>query len=290
MQTLFISTGCDFVSYFKSLGKATILNIFFQHAEFICGANTPGCLHHTLPHNRESGFLSFIRFIGTCYFKKHLPAFITLYGLETPKHLYNSIDPSLPPNKKHELWLKKIRNAVSNRITNEEERVPSFTSLWRHWLRSCWVSQMWQNSPLLDLYSSIPLPEHSGWMRHSDGSYVIDWEAPEIQEKIKHTIDFLTKGCSCKTGCKSNRCGCRKKSSYCGPGCECQGSHDKPLHMTNPAHQSPVCLYLFCLIVCQLIFLAKRHSLLPDTCGYNRVSYYFCYTLIEAREMVPSYY
>ena len=94
MQTLFISTGCDFVSYFKSLGKATILNIFFQHAEFICGANTPGCLHHTLPHNRESDFLSFIRFIGTCYFKKHLPAFITLYGLETPKHLYNSIPPT----------------------------------------------------------------------------------------------------------------------------------------------------------------------------------------------------
>ena len=121
MQTLFISTSCDFVSYFKSLGKATILNIFFQHAEFICGANTPGCLHHTLPHNRESGFLSFIRFIGTCYFKKHLLAFTTLYGLETPKHLYNSIDPSLPPNEKQELWLKKIRNAVSNIITNEEE-------------------------------------------------------------------------------------------------------------------------------------------------------------------------
>ena len=49
-----------------------------------------------------------------------------------------------------------------------------------------------QNSPLPDLYSSIPLAEHSGWIRHSDGNYTIDWEAPEIQEKIKHTIDFLT--------------------------------------------------------------------------------------------------
>ena len=39
----------------------------------------------------------------------------------------------------------------------------------------------------------IPPPEHSGWIRHSDGSYAIGWEAPEVQEKIKHTIDFLTK-------------------------------------------------------------------------------------------------
>ena len=24
------------------------------------------------------------------------------------------------------------------------------------WLWTCWVSQMWQNSPLYDLYSSLP--------------------------------------------------------------------------------------------------------------------------------------
>ena len=29
MQTLFISTGCDYILYFKTLGKATILNTFF---------------------------------------------------------------------------------------------------------------------------------------------------------------------------------------------------------------------------------------------------------------------
>ena len=28
MQAVLISTGCDYVSYFKSLGKSTILNIF----------------------------------------------------------------------------------------------------------------------------------------------------------------------------------------------------------------------------------------------------------------------
>jgi len=167
--------------------------------------------------------------VGTCYFKKHLAAFVSVYGHETPTHLYNSIDHSLQTQQKHEIWLQKIRKVVGERITNEEERVPSFTSLWRHWLRSCWVSQMWQNSPCHDLYSSIPLPEHSGWIHHSDGTYAIDWEAPEIQEKIKDTIDFLTKGCSCKKGCKSKNCGCQKKSSYCGPGCECQGCVNLPV-------------------------------------------------------------
>ena len=97
----------------------------------------PGHLHHTLLHNRDNGFLSFVRFVGTCYFKRHLAAFISLYGHETPTHLYNSLDPSLQPRERHRTWPQKIREAVSDRITNEEERVPSFTSLWRHWLRAC---------------------------------------------------------------------------------------------------------------------------------------------------------
>ena len=59
--------------------------------------------------------------------------------------------------------------------------------------------------------------------------FLSDWEAPEIQDNIKHTIDFLTKGCGCKKGCKSNSCGCRKKSRHCGPGCECQGCVNLPV-------------------------------------------------------------
>ena len=223
LQTLFICTGCDYISYFKSIGKATVLNNFFQHASFICGYNMPGFLHNTSLNNRENGFLSFIRLIGTCYFKKHLSAFVALKGHKTPTHLYNSLDPSLQMTEKHKQWLQQIREVVGDRIINEEDRVPTFTSLWRHWLRSCWISQTWQRSSYPDIFSTLPAPELSGWVLQSDNNYVIDWESPEVQLNIRHNIEFLTKGCSCKKGCKTLQCGCRKRSRNCGPGCLCQG-------------------------------------------------------------------
>ena len=229
MQCLFICTGCDFVSYFKSFSKATILNNFLQHASFISGRTTTGSLHQTHVITKEIGFLSFVRLVGTCYFKKHIAAFIANYNHSTPIQLYNSTDTQLSITERHQAWLQKIRQTVSNRIINEQDQIPSHTSLWRHWLRSCWVHQMWQQSIYPDMYSSLPLPELSGWIKE-DNSYAIDWEDKEIEDNIKDTIKFLTKGCSCRKGCASNNCGCKRMSSYCGPGCECQGCINLSAH------------------------------------------------------------
>ena len=32
-----------------------------------------------------------------------------------------------------------------------------------------------------------------------------------------------------KKGCKRNNCGCKQRSSHCGPGCGCQGCTNLPL-------------------------------------------------------------
>ena len=178
--------------------------------------------------NKDKGFLSFLRLVGTCYFKKHLAAFIANYNYSTPIQLYNSLEQSLSIPDKHKLWIQQIRRTVVNRVTNEEECVPSITSLWRHWTRSCWINQMWQNSHLPDMYSPLLQSESCGWLRSDDGGYHVDWEAPEIIERVKNTIEFLTKGCTCKKGCRTNNCGCKKKYRYCGPGCECQGCTNLP--------------------------------------------------------------
>ena len=146
---------------------------------------------------------------------------VSLRGAETPRQLFNSKGPCTDNAKQHESWYDDIRSIVSDRITSEEDRMPSSTSMWRHWLRSCWVAQLYQSAHMPDPYSLLPPPEQSGW-KLLNGEYSVDWECPELQQQIQETIDFLMKGCSCKKGCTTMRCGCVKKGSRCGPGCNCK--------------------------------------------------------------------
>ena len=53
--------------------------------------------------------------------------------------------------------------------------------------------------------------------------YSIDWEADEILQHIRMTLDFLDKGCMYKMGCKTKQCSCQKNGRSCGAGCECRG-------------------------------------------------------------------
>ena len=122
----------------------------------------------------------------------------------------------------HLEWYNSIRAIVSDRITCEQDRMPSHTSMWRHWQRSCWIAGMWSNSSEEDIEDSLPPPEECGWKKANDGSYTVDWECPRVQRQVQDTIEFLTKGCSCRSGCLSRRCGCVRNGHHCGPGCHCQ--------------------------------------------------------------------
>ena len=39
------------------------------------------------------------------------------------------------------------------------------------------------------------------------------------------TVASPSKGCGCKTGCGTMRCGCKKKGVSCGPGCKCKNTY-----------------------------------------------------------------
>ena len=82
MQMLFICTGCDYISYFSGFGKASVLNIFYQHAQFITsGCPILGTLSDT--DDPSKGLLAFMRLVGTLYFKK-IPLSIYFKRLRDP--------------------------------------------------------------------------------------------------------------------------------------------------------------------------------------------------------------
>lgn len=211
-QMVFIVSGCDYISYFAGLGKAAFLNVLYQYCKFITGNKEEGSLSdNSGEREMKNGFLSFVRLVGTLYTKKHLSAIVALRSVQTPIQHFNSIA-GHTTEERHQRWYGDIRGIVSDRICNEEERMPSYTSLWRHWQRSCWVAQMWKHSPQRDVYISLPPPEKSGWLKNNTaGSFEIDWDCSEFQSEVQDTINFLTKGCSCKKGCKTKQCSCKKK-------------------------------------------------------------------------------
>ena len=47
------------------------------------------------------------------------------------------------------------------------------------------------------------------------------WDTEENVQQVHRTVDYLTQGCKCKTGCGTQRCKCMKGSLKCGPSCQC---------------------------------------------------------------------
>ena len=106
VQAVYILTGCDYISYFKGIGKVFFLNVLFQHAAFITGGlDPPGCLAHlTSPENFHMGFLAFVRLVGCAYFKKQLSGF----KFDTPEATFKSFTIS-SLDCHHQEWLELIR-------------------------------------------------------------------------------------------------------------------------------------------------------------------------------------
>ena len=136
---------------------------FFHHAGFITGGKIDGLLSDVSQGRIEMGFLAFLRLIGTLYFKKHFAAIVSLKGIETSIQLFNAhIQSDNNIKTQHLLWYDDIRGIVSDRITCEQERMPSHTSMWHRWSRACWVAHLWENAPCEDMFASLPAPVVSG--------------------------------------------------------------------------------------------------------------------------------
>lgn len=96
----------------------------------------------------------------------------------------------------------------------------SCITLSMHVHRCVWILTLWRKAGEADSAPrSIEMTDY-GWMKVND-ELEIQWETEGNIKKVECLIDFLTKGCKCKTGCTTRRCRCNKGGTRCGPSCQC---------------------------------------------------------------------
>lgn len=140
MRTLYMCTGCDYVSFFSGLGKATFMRYFFQFASFITGSDGSSLAHIGLQNGAYmKGFLSFLRLVGTVYFKKHSTGFDT----QSPSSHFLRYANAQDDTTQHREWIDEIRQTISDRTTYDTGMIPSTEALFYHWKRTCWILHMW---------------------------------------------------------------------------------------------------------------------------------------------------
>ncbi|CAG2184537.1 unnamed protein product [Mytilus edulis] len=212
IQMLYICSGCDFVSFFHGCGKKAFLDGFYQNAQFIAG-------DLNLSTHDETGLCSFYRLVASVYFAKHRPAFRPSASIS---ELYNTIELG-DGLESHTALVKIIREHMWERIQSEDNMLPNSDALQLHWDRSCWVAKYWKQA--FDNSMHLEPIDKSGWIIKNTTVSVV-WDSDVNIDKVEKTIKWYTKGCSCKSGCTTNRCSCKKSGfsvgGYCGPGCKCQ--------------------------------------------------------------------
>jgi hypothetical protein len=229
MQALFVCTGCDFISFFNGLGKASFLATLFEYCKFICANNEQ--LPGTLCDANSNGNLSFFRLVGSAYFRKYRAAFLPAY--HSPATLYHSLkEDDHSPLENHIAWLAMMRERIWSRIRYEEEMIPSHGALTRHWQRVCWVLSVWKQADSSNMV--YPTLDGNGW-KQSDATLEIDWDSDDHLSQVKTRVALIQKGCGCKTGCLTGRCKCKKGNALCGPGCKCQGCQNLIIASSQPS-------------------------------------------------------
>ncbi|CAC5415615.1 unnamed protein product [Mytilus coruscus] len=183
-------------------------DVFRKHASFIVGNGSFADVHG---HN---GLHSFYRLICSVYFNKHRAAF---QPYSTPKSLFDSISEG-DLHEKHLSFISAIREKLWERVVTEVEMMPNHEALKLHWMRCCWVFDYWSQSTS-NTHTLSELSK-SGW-QITDNRLEIVWDTVLNFQKVEKTVEWYTKGCGCKTGCKTNRCKCKKAQNencdgFCG--------------------------------------------------------------------------
>lgn len=218
--------------------KKSFYDTFFEYASFITEgpSKTLDCTHN---QNWEQGLKAFFRLIGCEFFKTHSALFASKVVDRKPTSLFvNTLGNTLENNISN--WLSTIRKTLLSGTPSEDYYLPSEDSLKLHWQRVCAVAQIWQQAS--KNYIVLPVFDQWGFGFNEDNEIIIKWDSELNFRRTDMLVQLWTKGCKCKAGCISGRCGCRRDDKPCGPGCACSAEcHNSP---EDPTVTSMLDLYL----------------------------------------------
>ena len=146
LQTLYVCTGCDYISFFHGIRKASFLSTFYRFASFINDETLCGSLGQVTADPASPSFYSFLRLVGCAYFRVHSSGF----QQSSPVTLFYSVK-SESLHDLHYQWLEIIRRTVWERADTEDKTMPSTEALKLHWNRSLWVLEMWHQATSNDI-------------------------------------------------------------------------------------------------------------------------------------------
>ena len=97
----------------------------------------------------------------------------------------------------------------------DENLPPNKDCLYHHIRRSNYQTLIWKMS--FDAVINAPDPAEHGWII-DNGEIELKWMS--IDAAPEELLQFVN--CSCKTGCESNRCGCKRANLHCSGLCKCE--------------------------------------------------------------------
>lgn len=105
-------------------------------------------------------------------------------------------------------------------IFSDEDLPPNKDCLHLHIRRVNYQALIWKKS--FDAIINAPDPAQHGWLINRE-HIEIQWMS--IRAAPDELLQFVN--CGCKTGCESNRCGCKRANLHCTELCKCVNCNNR---------------------------------------------------------------
>lgn len=115
------------------IGEGFLFQCLFSSCRFYYWRANWWTAFWCITRKNSDGFFSFLEINRSTVLQETFCSLVSLRGIETPIQLFNAhIQSDNNTKTQHLLWYDDIRGIVSDRITCEQEWMPSHTSMWRH--------------------------------------------------------------------------------------------------------------------------------------------------------------